>query len=88
MRSLLIAAVALVGHAAAQSNNGLLPQYNGNCVACTGPGYYCPSTTLCYSASSICNSGCGTTACYAGPSQCPGASHDGKTPVHGDKRRA
>ena len=66
---LVLAAAVLAGFAAAQTSD-LLPEYNGNCVACTGPGYYCPLTTICYSSSSTCNSGCATTSCYTSTSDC------------------
>ena len=54
------------------SNNGTLPQYNGNCVACTGPEYYCPSSTLCFVSAAACGVGCGVP-CYSLPAQCSAA---------------
>ena len=57
-------------------SSGTLPQYNGNCIACTGPGYYCPGNATCWSQYAQCNSNCAIT-CYGSTSQCPATAAPG-----------
>jgi len=75
--------------ATAAPGAGTLPQYDGNCVACTGPGYYCPSAATCWQTSSGCSSGCGGATCYSAPAQCsssptsaPGLPSQGTLPQY------
>jgi len=47
-----------------------LPQYNGNCLACTGPGYYCTTDYTCWSSSNCGSSPCIGSTCLGSSSLC------------------
>ena len=54
--------------------SGELPQFNGDCIACVGQGYFCAHSGDCWTGASMCRAACNGTDCAAFSFQCPGGS--------------
>ena len=69
--AVIMAAFVFATPAAAQ----IAPGFNGNCTGCTAAfgqnGWYCPSTSTCYTSGTGCQQACTGTTCAAYPQNCP-----------------